>query len=210
MINTNITICILLWFFFGLQHSILARPSTKRIISKIFGLSFEKHFYPLIYFISQCIIFLAIYDMIRHLVPTYIFFVIPEKFELFIYCLNRLSNLFLIITIFHFDIGRFIGITQLIEFFFQKQKNEKNLINDTKLNSSYLYKYIRHPMYLGIILVFITSTTIYTDLFLLNIICIVLYIEIGSYFEEKSLIKKFGNQYIEYQKKTKRYIPILR
>lgn len=210
MINNNIIICILLWTFFGLQHSILARPSTKKIISEIFGLVFEKHFYPIIYFISQCIIFFAIYDLIRHLVPTYIFFEASKELELFIFCFNKIANIFLIITVFHFDIGNFIGVSQLREFFFRKQKSKKNLVEITKLNSTYLYKFIRHPMYLGIILVFISSTTIYTDLFFINITCIIFYIEIGSYFEEKSLVRKFGNSYIEYQKKTKRYIPKLR
>ena len=42
------------------------------------------------------------------------------------------------------------------------------------------------------------------------LISIVVYIEIGSHFEEKSLIKKFGSQYVDYQQKTKRYIPGIR
>ena len=65
-------------------------------------------------------------------------------------------------------------------------------------------------MYLGILLVFVSSTTIYTDLFFVNLISIVAYIEIGSHFEEKSLIKKFGSRYVDYQQMTKRYIPGIR
>lgn len=210
MIESNITVCILLWLFFGFQHSLLARPSTKTILSKLINDTFVIYFYPLIYFISQCIIFFAIYDIIRHLEPKVIFFSASEKFEIIIFWLNRISNLFLIITVFHFDIGRFTGLSQFILYFYNllKKVEKKNEVD--KLNSKYLYKYIRHPMYLGILLVFGTSTSIYTELFLINFICILLYVEIGSFFEEKSLLEKFGNSYKKYQNSTKKYIPFLR
>ena len=209
MIETNVIVCATLWAVFGFQHSLLARPSTKILINKIFGFTFETYFYPILYFISQCIVFLIIYDIIRHLKPTFIIFEIPKEWVHFIYWFNQIANVFLIITVFHFDIGKFTGISQLIKFFSRSEKNPKQ-VNQTHLNSGYLYKYIRHPMYLGVILIFVSSTSIYTDLFFVSLISIIVYIEIGSYFEEKSLIKKFGSQYVDYQKQTKRYIPGIR
>ena len=209
MIETNVIVSIVLWAVFGFQHSLLARPSTKILINKIFGSTFETHFYPILYFISQCIIFLLIYDIIRHLKPTFIIFEIPKEWAHFIFWFNRGANILLIISVFHFDIGKFTGISQLVKFFSRSQKNTKQ-VNQTTLNSNYLYKYIRHPMYLGILLVFVSSTTIYTDLFFVSLISIIVYIEIGSYFEEKSLVKKFGSKYLDYQLMTKRYIPGIR
>lgn len=209
MIETNVIICATLWAVFGFQHSFLARPSTKILINKIFGFTFETYFYPILYFISQCIVFLIIYDIIRHLKPTVVIFEIPKELVYLMYWFNQIANIFLIITVFHFDIGNFTGMSKLIKFFSRSEKNPKQ-VNQTHLNSRYLYKYIRHPMYLGVILVFVSSTTIYTDLFFVSLISIVVYIEIGSHFEEKSLIKKFGSQYVDYQQKTKRYIPGIR
>lgn len=199
-------ICILLWLFFGLQHSMLARPHFKSIIKHHIGNNFETHFYPIIYFISQCIIFYIIYDLIRNLEPQHTFLILSDDSKLIIYILNRLANLFLILTVFHFDIGRFTGVTQLIEFFTKNQSEYAPL----KLNEYWLYKYIRHPMYLGILMVYLTSTTVYTDIFLLNTICIFIYIEIGSYFEEKSLINRFGSTYIDYSKRTFKFLPFIR
>ena len=209
MIDTPIIICVTFWFMFGLQHSLLARPSTKRFINKTFGNSFETQFYPILYFISQCIVFLIIYDSIRHLKPTTIFFEMPEALKNYVFWFNRTANLFLIITVFHFDIGKFTGITQLVGFFSRSQKNVKD-VGQTKLNSTYLYRYIRHPMYFAILLVFVSSSTTYTDLFFINLISILLYIEIGSYYEEKSLIKKFGSDYLKYQSITNKYLPGVR
>ena len=209
MIDNTYILCVLLWFIFGLQHSLFARPLTKRLINQTFGNSFETHFYPILYFISQCIVFLIIYDAIKFLKPTIVFFEMPEELKGYVFWFNRAANLFLIITVFHFDVGKFTGITQMISFFSRKQKNAM-IVGQTKLNTNYLYRYIRHPMYLGILLVFVSSTTKYTDIFFINLISILFYIEVGSYFEEKSLIKKFGSNYLEYQSITRKYLPGVR
>lgn len=203
----NIFYIILIWFFFGLQHSFLARPNTKLKIKYFFGEVFEKFFYPFIYFISQCIIFVICFNLIKQIDYGVIYFSINEDLMWIIYLANKISNLFLIFTVFHFNIGKFTGIENILNYFFKKENIDK--INEN-LNQTYLYKYIRHPMYLGIILVYITSTTFYTTAFFVNTICIIAYIEIGSYYEEKSLIFKFKQTYINYKTKTFKYIPFVR
>ena len=85
--------------FFGFQHSLLARPGTKKIIRKVMGKTFEKPI-SLFYFVSQCIVFLAIYDVIRHLNTDIIFYQLSETGESIIYWFNRAANIFLIITVF--------------------------------------------------------------------------------------------------------------
>ena len=144
----NILYIIMIWFFFGFQHSFLARPSTKNKIEYVFGKVFLDHFYPFIYFLSQCIIFFICFDLIKNIDYGTIYFKIDENYIWIIYILNKVSNIFLILTVFHFDIGRFTGIDNLLNFF-RKKTNINNL--DQKLNVKYLYKYLRHPMYLGII-----------------------------------------------------------
>ena len=37
-----------------------------------------------------------------------------------------------------------------------------------------------------------------------------MYVEIGLYYEEKTLIRVFKDEYIEYKKKTFRYLPFVR
>ena len=204
----NDFIIYILWTFFGLQHSLLARPYFKSQIKYLLGERFEKNIYPFLYFLSQCIIFLIVYDLIRNVKPDIIFFQLPNKYHGFIFLLNRISNLYLLLTVFHFNIGEFTGFSQLVNIF---TSNRKNSINTNQpLNSSFLYRYIRHPMYLGIILVYLTSTTIYSDVFFVNVVSILIYIDIGSYFEEKTLIRKFGSSYIDFQSKTNKFIPFIR
>jgi len=69
------------------------------------------------------------------------------------------------------------------------------------------YRYVRHPSYLGYFLMFLGLFLIW-----LNLIAILPLIAIPSYMritvaEEKLLIRRFGEEYIRYQKKTGRFFP---
>lgn len=201
----NFLIAILLWSLFGFVHSFMARPYFKKKINKFFGNVFEKHFYRFIYFLSQCVLFYFLYGIIKNIEYGEVLFTIPERFKGAYYLFYILSNLFLIISVLQFNVAEFIGVKQLVCFFKKSKKNDKQ-----SLNRSFLYRYIRHPMYLGILMVYISSHTIFTQLFFINLICITFYIEIGSYYEEKTLIKKFGENYKKYQLSTFKYLPFLR
>jgi protein-S-isoprenylcysteine O-methyltransferase Ste14 len=85
-----------------------------------------------------------------------------------------------------------------------KVLKEHHLIKDN------LYKYVRHPLYLGEILrnlgvVLIFSSAYGTLIVLLGSFFLLFRIEI----EEKMLIGFFGEEYEEYKRKTKRLIPYI-
>jgi protein-S-isoprenylcysteine O-methyltransferase Ste14 len=78
-----------------------------------------------------------------------------------------------------------------------------------KLVTTGLYSYVRHPQYLGIILI-IMGGLLYA---LSPLILSMSFLLIFSYFrlaknEEKQLIKKFGKKYIDYMKKVPGFLPI--
>ena len=71
-------------------------------------------------------------------------------------------------------------------------------------------KYVRHPIYAGLILIttgfflFIPNAPT-----LVTCLCIFSYLPIGIYLEEKKLIAIFGEKYIEYRKKVPSIFPRL-
>ena len=78
-----------------------------------------------------------------------------------------------------------------------------------KLVITGLYKHMRHPMIGGVILVLIGESIIFQSLYhfmfvLLFIIGNVVYLNM---IEEPQLIKRFGEQYIEYQQNVPSIIP---
>lgn len=72
------------------------------------------------------------------------------------------------------------------------------------------YKYIRHPLYLSLILlgfgVLAKNPGLIQWIFaLINFIALILTAKV----EEKEMILKFGNDYKEYMKKSKMFIPFI-
>ena len=125
---------------------------------------------------------------------------------------QKISELFLLWSVLAIDVNYFIGLKQLI-YYFQKKFyfKEKNLPAPKQImTNSILYKFSRHPMYLAIVLNLLLSTTIYTEIFFINIFFLFLYIQIGIYFEERQLIKVHGIQYINYLKKTPKLFPFIK
>ncbi|GAA0859025.1 isoprenylcysteine carboxylmethyltransferase family protein [Aliiglaciecola litoralis] len=71
-----------------------------------------------------------------------------------------------------------------------------------------LYKIVRHPIQLGVLLGvwFVPESTANH---LLLAIGMTLYIFIGLYFEEKALIQEFGNNYRDYKQRVAKLIPFI-
>jgi len=71
------------------------------------------------------------------------------------------------------------------------------------------YRYMRHPSYFGYFLMFIGLFFIWPNWFtLVPLVAIPGYIRI-TFEEEKLLVKRFGDAYVKYQRKTGRFIPRL-
>ncbi len=75
-----------------------------------------------------------------------------------------------------------------------------------------IYKYIRHPQAVGEMPWWIIIALFINSLFLViwSIVMIIFVSPLIIYFEEKDLIKRFGEAYIEYQKRTGAIFPKLR
>ncbi len=68
------------------------------------------------------------------------------------------------------------------------------------------YRYMRHPMYTFVIML-IAFSPIMTVNLLYTFIIFTLYFWIGSYFEERNLTRRFGEDYRRYQQVAPRFIP---
>jgi protein-S-isoprenylcysteine O-methyltransferase Ste14 len=81
----------------------------------------------------------------------------------------------------------------------------------TKLNTTGLYAGIRHPIYLGALFINFGIPFLFRSLWMFApaaLFCIVIYLEAKQ--EEKYLIDKFDEQYIEYKARTGMFLPKIR
>ena len=74
-----------------------------------------------------------------------------------------------------------------------------------------VYRYIRHPSYLGIFMIILSFSIIYINLpgFLIEILFLWLYVSRRISQEEKMMINTFGDRYRNYMRGTKKMIPFL-
>ncbi|TXT67409.1 MAG: conserved membrane protein of unknown function [Promethearchaeota archaeon] len=75
-----------------------------------------------------------------------------------------------------------------------------------------IYKYIRHPQTIGEFPIYVALAFMVNSWFLVFFatICIIIYIPIMIYYEEKDLVLRFGDKYREYQKTTGALFPKFR
>lgn len=94
-----------------------------------------------------------------------------------------------------------------------KTRNDKNLYgfeSSTELVDTGIYKYIRHPLYLSLMIltwgIFLKNPTMF--LLVISVLaCVFLFLTAKS--DEKECIAYFGDKYREYKKRSKMFIPFL-
>jgi len=92
----------------------------------------------------------------------------------------------------------------------RKGRSVENFENTTVLVKSGIYKYIRHPLYLSLLLlgtgVMMKNTgTLQLILGLINVVAIYF----TAMTEEKEMISRFGKDYLQYMKESKMFIPFI-
>lgn len=88
--------------------------------------------------------------------------------------------------------------------------NGINSLRKHKLVKHGVYRYIRHPLYLGAILLNLGIILLFSSL--LGFLVMMGYIPCVLYriqIEEKMLVERFGKEYRDYMKKTKKIIPLI-
>ena len=108
-----------------------------------------------------------------------------------------------------FLIGMFILINPIFKFI--KSKTTIDPIKFKKVNkliTSGIYKYSRNPMYLGLLMIVISTSIFYLNIFSITT-PILFYYWINRFQikrEEIFLSEKFGKEYLFYKNKTRRWI----
>jgi methanethiol S-methyltransferase len=184
---------------FGIQHSVMARKSFKKWITGILPTPIERSTYVLI---SGILLTFLVWQW-EPMGGT--IWTIPEGSVLYyvIYALFFTGWAILFVSTFlinHFDL---FGLRQT--YFELLKKPYKPL--EFKVRA--FYKYVRHPLYFGGI-VGIWATPTMTLTHLCFAILLTGYFVIGARFEEKDLIRDFGDDYRNYQKKTGMFIPYVK
>jgi methanethiol S-methyltransferase len=187
----SIFILLLALAIWGVVHSFLASHMAKDLFRLKVG---STDFYRLAYNVFSGISFLPILYLMATL-PNQMLYEVPSPWNLVMFGGQLLSVALLLVAFLQTDALSFIGLRQL----FEKEKSGTLVIHG-------LYKMVRHPLY-TFSLLFIWLTPSVSQNSLTVYIGATLYILIGTYFEERKLLREFGEAYETYKKSTPMLIP---
>ena len=181
---------------FAVQHSGMARAGFKKWWTRIIPEPIERSTYVLI----SSLLMIALFWLWQPLGGE-IWTIENSTFKAFIWGLFAVGWAILFASTFvlnHFDL---FGLRQVWLAFQNKP------YTDLQFDIPILYRMVRHPLYFGFLIAFWATPTMTVTHLVFAIACTG-YILVGIYFEEKDLVKRFGQQYLDYKKRVPMLIPI--
>jgi protein-S-isoprenylcysteine O-methyltransferase Ste14 len=182
---------IALW---GIVHSLLASIGFKNFLRRTFGDSFMKS-YRLLYNIFAVISSLPVlYLMI--VLPDQTLYQVPSPWRYVMRAGQAVSVLLLFVAVSQTDMLSFVGLRQLI---IEEEKKGDLVVNG-------LYRFVRHPLYTFSLGILWLSPSMSLNSFVVYV-ALTIYILVGIIFEERKLLREFGQEYAAYKSVTPMLLP---
>jgi len=186
----------LLLGLFAVQHSVMARQGFKRWWTRVISPSIERSTFVLL----SSLVLLLLYWQWRP-IPQPVWWVQNPLIATALEAISFFGWGLLFVSTFMLSHFELFGLSQVFARLFGKQPS------DAKFRTPLLYRHVRHPIYLGILLA-VWATPAMTAGHLLFSVVITGYILIGIQLEEHDLIQQFGDQYRRYRQHAAMLVPL--
>lgn len=196
--TTAILIDLLLLVLFAIQHSVMARPAFKRMWTRVIPEPAERSTYVLLS--SLCLILLF---WQWHPIGGLVWDVEDLTGRTILYGLYGFGWALLLLSTFllnHFDL---FGLRQT--WLYLRGREYAPL----PFSKPFLYRYVRHPLYVGWFLIFWCTPTMSAG-HLLFAIATTIYILVAVQLEERDLVRFHGEAYELYKKEVPMFVPGLK
>jgi protein-S-isoprenylcysteine O-methyltransferase Ste14 len=180
----------------GIVHSVLASTAVKDRLRRLLGDGFMKS-YRLLYNLFAVISILPILFLMITL-PDQPLYQTPSPFSGLLRLGQGISALVLIVAVLQTDVLSFVGLRQL----FAEERRGSLIVSG-------LYHWVRHPLYTFSLLALWLSPNMSLNSFIVYV-GLTLYILIGIIFEERKLVREFGDAYVQYRAVTPMLLPGLK
>lgn len=179
---------IVAWLVFGLSHSLLARPE---IAAKV---PLPQPIYRLLYN-ALALVLLWCIALLHAGCKEDQLWTLSKPLQWLVILLGAKGIVIALLAFRHYDWKAFLGFTPELK---------------RRLNTSGLNGLMRHPLYTGSMMSILAFALLFPapDI-LISTGMAMLYFVIGSYHEERGLVKAFGLEYVEYQRNVPRFWPKL-
>lgn len=193
-VPASLAINALLVFLFGFFHSLMARHWFKDRWTKLIPVEAERSTYVL-----QAAAFLSLLMLFWRPMPFAIWS-LDGAWALAIYAVFLTGLVTVLLSTFLIDHWELFGLRQVWASTLCAPAPQP------VFRTPMLYRLVRHPMQLGVILVFFATPDM-TAGHLFFAVSMSVYVLIGLHFEERSLVREFGATYRDYQNRVPMLIP---
>lgn len=180
---------------FGLQHSVMARRGFKESWTKIVPAAAERSFYLL-----GTVAVLAVMFAYWHPVAGSLWTVENHTARMAIWALFGLGWVILFVSTWLLNHFELFGLQQAW-YHFRGQD-----LPAPKMRTPVFYKLVRHPIYAGFFIAFWATPDMTYSHFIASI-GFTAYIVIGIAYEEKDLLRVFGEEYADYRRRVGSFLP---
>lgn len=193
---TSPGLILLAVFIYGLVHSLLASLGAKERARRAFGPVMDR-WYRLAYNLFGVVSLLPVLALALFL-PDRELYAVPVPWSLVFIFGQVLAVLALLVGLQQTGVWTFLGLQQLVE---PSPDVSEELVVDG------LYRWVRHPLYTAGLAIIWLIPVMTLNLLALNI-GLTIYLIVGAIYEERKLLRIYGETYADYQKQTPMLIPI--
>lgn len=181
---------VLAFSVFAAVHSIMASNWFKEKV----GSGTYRH-YRILYNVVSIITFLPVFFvLVTYSAYAPVIYTAPQFLHLPLYVVQAVSLGAAIITFLGVNPSEFMGF-------------KSGVVEKGQLVTAGLYGLVRHPLYLCVI-VFLWAKPVFDLLYFLAAFLFTAYFIVGSFLEERRLVREFGYKYRRYQKEVSMFLPL--
>jgi protein-S-isoprenylcysteine O-methyltransferase Ste14 len=186
------------WFvLFAVQHSAMARASFKERLHRLIPPHLERS----VYVLATSLLFVLLMAAWRPL-PTVLWSATSSGARTILYAISFAGWGLLLVSTFLYDHFELFGLRQPWLAFTGRAAEP------SRFRTPSLYRWVRHPMYLGMVIAFSVAPTMTVGHALLAG-GMTAYIFLGIHFEERDLVRLFGEDYVTYRRRAGMLLPRL-
>lgn len=187
---------LLLLALFGLQHSVMARRGFKRWWTRIVPPAVERSTYLL----ATAAVLALLFRFWLPLDAPLVWQVRQREFVVLLWILFALGWLLVLLSTFLINHFELFGLQQVFARLTGRTPPE------TQFRTPLLYRFVRHPLYLGLLLG-LWAAPLMSAGRLLFAAGFTVYILVGIAFEERDLVAQFGERYRRYRAEVGMLLP---
>lgn len=190
-----VVINLLLMSLFAVQHSVMARQRFKTWWTQYVPKPVERSTYVLA---SSACLLLLFWQW--RAIPDVVWQVVDSDLAAAVAAVSLAGWVLVFASTFLINHFELFGLSQVVNHLVDKQASPP------RFRTPLLYKFVRHPLYLGFIIA-VWAAPVMTAGHLLFSAVITAYILVGIQLEERDLIGLFGDQYREYRQRVSMLLP---